>query len=95
MGGGIAQLYADKGCVTCHSSDGSRLTGPSFKGIFGQPQPLTDGTSVNIDENYIRESILNPQAKIAQGYAPVMPSFQGILKETEITYLIAHIKSLK
>ena len=89
------QLYADKGCVTCHSSDGSRLTGPSFKGIFGQPQPLTDGTSVNIDENYIRESILNPQAKIAQSYAPVMPSFQGTLRETEITYLIAYIKSLK
>ncbi len=89
------QLYADKGCATCHSIDGSKLTGPSFKAIFGQPQPLTDGTTVTMDENYMRESILNPQAKIAQGYAPVMPSFQGILKETEITYLIAYIKSLK
>ena len=88
-------LYSNKGCVTCHSNDGSKLTGPSFKGIFGHPQPLQDGTSVDVDENYIRESILNPQAKIAQGYAPVMPSFQGTLKEIELNALIAYIKSLK
>jgi cytochrome c oxidase subunit II len=89
------QLYASKACNTCHSVTGEKLTGPSFKGIYGAPQPLADGSSVPVDENYIKESILNPQAKIAQGYAPVMPSYQGVLKETEIQALIAYIKSLK
>lgn len=89
------KLYTDKGCATCHSTDGSKLTGPSFKGIYGQPQPLADGSSVNVDENFIRESILNPQAKIAQGYNPVMPSYQGTLKEMDLNALIAYIKSLK
>ncbi len=88
-------LYSAKGCNTCHSVDGSKLAGPSFKGIYGNPQPLTTGTSVNVDEEYIRESILNPQAKIAEGYAPVMPSFQGIIKQTELNALTEYIKSLK
>ncbi len=89
------KLYSDKGCLTCHSVDGSRLTGPSFKGIFGNPQPLADGASVNVDENFIRESILNPQAKVAQGYSPIMPSYQGSLKEMDLNALTAYIKSLK
>lgn len=90
-----AKLYSDKGCITCHSVDGEKRTGPSFKGIFANPQPLTDGTSVNVDENYIRESILNPQAKVAQGYPPVMPSYQGAFKEMDLNAIIAYIKSLK
>jgi cytochrome c oxidase subunit II len=89
------KLYASKGCNTCHSVDGSALTGPSFKGIYGKPQPLTTGAAVNVDEDFIRESILNPQAKIAVGYNPVMPSYQGVLKEKEIQGLIEYIKSLK
>lgn len=89
------RLYTAKGCSTCHSVDGSKLTGPSFKGIYGTPQPLTVGTNVNADDDYIRESILNPQAKIVAGYAPVMPSFQGIIKEKELQGLVEYIKSLK
>jgi cytochrome c oxidase subunit 2 len=89
------QLYTSKGCNTCHSVDGSKLTGPSFKGIFGKPQPLTTGASVTVDEEFIRESILNPQAKIAAEFSPVMPSYQGLVKQTEMTALIAYIKSLQ
>lgn len=89
------KLYNTKSCNTCHSVDGSPLTGPTFKGIFGKPQPLTNGTSVNVDEDFIRESILNPQAKIAANFSPVMPSFQGSLKEKELQGLIEYIKSLK
>lgn len=89
------RLYTAKGCNTCHSIDGSALTGPSFKGIYGKPQPLTTGASVNVDEDFISESILNPQAKIAAGFNPVMPSFQGIIKEKELKGLIEYIKSLQ
>ncbi len=87
-------LYQTKRCITCHSIDGTANVGPSFLGIFGNPVPLEGGNKVIVDENYIRESILDPQAKIALGYQPVMPTYQGILKDKDIDGLIAYIKSL-
>ncbi|NUM81896.1 cytochrome c oxidase subunit II [bacterium] len=90
-----AKLYVSKACITCHSIDGKPGTGPSWKGIFGKQEHLADGSSVLVDENYIRESLLNPQAKVTAGYQPVMPTFQGILKDREIDAIIAYIKSLK
>lgn len=90
-----ALLYESKGCATCHSIDGSKGTGPSWKGIYGTQQPLSDGTSVLADENYIRESIMVPGAKIVKGYENVMPVFQGLLRDRETNALIAYIKSLK
>ncbi len=89
------QLYTRRNCQQCHSTDGTAGTGPSFKGIFGHPTALEGGTSVMVDENYIRESILEPQAKVVQGYKPVMPTYKGILSDEEITDLIEFIKSLK
>jgi len=90
-----AKLYVSKACVTCHSIDGSVNTGPSFKGRFGTMELMTSGGEVLVDENYLRESILNPQAKVVAGYQPVMPTYQGILKDKEIDALIAFIKSLE
>ncbi len=90
-----AQLYVSKACVTCHSIDGSAATGPSWKGIFGKEEKLSDGTSALVDENYVRESILEPQAKVTAGFQPVMPTYQGILRDRELDALIAYIKSLK
>jgi cytochrome c oxidase subunit II len=89
-----AKLYAQKACITCHSVDGKAGTGPSFKGLFGETTKLEGGGTVIADENYLRESILTPQAKVALGYQPVMPTFQGILKDKQIDALIAYIKSL-
>lgn len=89
-----AQLYQSKACITCHSIDGSPNTGPSFTGLFGRTEQFIDGTSASADENYLRESILNPQTKIVQGYQPVMPTYQGILKDREIDALVTYIKSL-
>ena len=89
-----AKLYNSKTCFTCHSLDGSTLIGPSFKDRFGKTAQFTDGSSARMDENYMRESILNPQSKIVKGYAPVMPTFQGLLTDREIDALIAYIKSL-
>lgn len=88
-------LYAKYGCDACHSLDGSRGEGPTFRGVFGRPVRLADGRSVPADENYIRESILQPQAKVVAGFQPVMPTFQGLLREREIAALIEFIKEQK
>lgn len=90
-----AMLYEKKGCVACHSIDGSARVGPSFKGDFGGDVPLASGGTVKMDENYIRESLMAPQAKSRPGFPPSMPSFEGQLKEKEIEGIIAFIKSLK
>ncbi len=87
-------LYQRRGCIQCHSVDGSAMTGPTFLDIYGTQQSMVDGSSVTVDENYIRESILEPQAKVRAGYKPAMPTYQGQLKDEEIAALIAFIKRL-
>ncbi len=81
-------------CYTCHSNDGTAGNGPTWQGLYGTMEQLADGTEVLVDENYIRESILEPQAKVTAGYEPIMPTYQGILQEDHIDALIAYIKSL-
>lgn len=82
-------------CSACHSTDGSPRAAPSFKGLFGKQESFNDGSSATVDDNYIRESILTPNAKIVKGFAGVMPPFQGALSEQEIAGLIAFIKAQK
>ena len=89
------QLYTQRGCNACHSIDGSSLVGPTWKGLYGHEVVLQDGTKVTADENYIREAILEPQAKMVKGFGPVMPSFKGVIGDNEISDLIAYIKTLK
>jgi cytochrome c oxidase subunit II len=89
------KLYTSKACITCHSVDGKPGTGPTWKGIYGHEVKMADGSVVLVDENYIRESILNPQARIVAGFQPVMPTYQGILKDKEIDAVISYIKTLK
>ena len=89
-----AQLYKTKACVTCHSVDGIAGTGPTFKNVFGHEVLLTDGKKVIADENYIRESILDPRAKVVNGFQPVMPTYQGVIKDRQIDALIAYLKTL-
>ena len=88
-------LYTRRGCVQCHSLDGSAKAGPSFKGVFGTQQRMKSGEDVLVDENYIRKSILEPQAKVRAGYRPVMPTYKGQLKDEEISALVQFIKSVK
>lgn len=88
-------LYQRRGCAQCHSIDGTAGTGPSFKGIFGKTAEFSNAAPVEVDENYIRESILNPSAKIVKGYRDQMPTFKGVVSDEEITDLIEFIKSLK
>ena len=90
-----AELYKSKACFTCHTIDGSPSVGPTFKGVFGRTEKLTDGSTITVDENYIRQSILEPQSQVVNGFQPVMPTFQGVLKDSEIDALIAYLKTLK
>jgi cytochrome c oxidase subunit 2 len=88
------KLYEQLACSTCHLPDG-KGRGPSYYGVYGSKVRLADGTTVVADDAYIRESILQPTAKIVAGYQPVMPSFQGLVTEDQILALTAYIKSLK
>jgi cytochrome c oxidase subunit 2 len=88
-------LYETKGCSACHTTDGTAKIGPSWKGVFGKQEALADGSSVPIDENYLRESIIDPQAKIVNGFPPSMPAYKGQLNDQELTALVEYIKSLK
>ena len=82
------------GCTQCHSLDGSIIQAPSFKDLYGREEPLASGETVIVDEEYVKESILHPQRKIAAGYQSVnMPSFQGILSEQDIQHIIAYLKT--
>jgi cytochrome c oxidase subunit 2 len=87
------QLFQSHGCVSCHVAGGGG-PGPSLVGVYGSQQQLADGSTVTADDAYIRESILNPTAKVVRGFQPIMPSFQGQVNEQEILQLIAYIKSL-
>ena len=87
-------VFRAQACGTCHRADGSGQ-GPSLAGIFGRPVTLESGETIVADEGYVRESIVNPQAKLVAGYKPVMPTFQGLLSEEDVMRLIAYVKSLK
>lgn len=89
------QLAQQNACQTCHSPDGADLTGPTWQGIFGTQHTMTDGSTVEVDENYLRESILDPSAKIREGYQEgLMPTYQGVLNDEQITAIIEYIKTL-
>jgi len=86
-------IFQQLGCPTCHRFD-TQGRGPNLTGIFGKPVQLEDGRTVIADENYIRESILSPAAKIVSGFKPIMPTFQGLVSEEQLTALVAYVKSL-
>jgi cytochrome c oxidase subunit II len=87
------KIFAELGCSTCHRTD-TEGRGPSLQGIFGKPVLLQDGRTVTADENYIRESILDPGSKIVSGFKPVMPTFQGLVSDEQLNALVAYVKSL-
>ena len=88
-----AALFQQLACNTCHLDTGQGR-GPSLKDIFGKPVELADGSTVMVDEVYLRESILNSQAKIVKGFQPLMPTFQGLISEEGLVALIEHVRSL-
>jgi cytochrome c oxidase subunit 2 len=92
------ELIKIKGCIACHTTDGSPLIGPTFKGVFGRKSlVLTEGKEreVRVDEGYIRRSMLEPKADLVKGFPPVMPSQEGVLTAREIEAIIEYLKTLK
>jgi cytochrome c oxidase subunit 2 len=88
-------LYTNTlGCASCHGDNGQGGRGPALTGLLGKPVQLDNGSTGTADEAYIRESILNPQAKIVAGYGPIMPTFAGQLSEEQLLQLVSFVKSL-
>ena len=87
------KLFADLTCNTCHLDNGQGR-GPVLKGLYGKQVLLGSGQTVTVDDAYLRESILNPQAKLVAGFQPLMPTFQGLVTEEQLLQLIAYVKSL-
>jgi cytochrome c oxidase subunit 2 len=92
-------LFQANGCSGCHRTGNgtggdSTVRAPPLAGVFGSPVPLSDGTVVVADEQYIRDSILDPRKQVVASYAPLMPSFAGAISEEDLVRIIAYIKSL-
>ena len=89
LGRGLAQT---KGCLACHSIDGSPGVGPTWKGLHGKRATLADGSEIEVDEAYLRRSIREPQAQVVKGFAPIMPPAQ--VSDDELAALVRYIESL-
>ncbi len=88
-------LYTKRGCNACHSIDGTKLVGPTWKGIWEKNETFADGSSGKVDAAYIRDSIVEPNAKVVTGFQPVMPTYKGVLTDREIEAIAAYIATLK
>ena len=82
-------------CNACHSVDGSLKLGPTIKNQYGKEILHTDGTVMIINDDYIRQSLIDPLKHIAEGYTPIMPSYKPVLSDEDVVNLIAYIKALK
>jgi len=87
------RLFTEQGCYACHNPESGAL-GPNIVGVFGSQVKLADGSQILADEAYLRESILYPQNRLVAGYMPVMPTYRGLLNETQLMQIIAYIKSV-
>jgi cytochrome c oxidase subunit 2 len=88
------KLFQDLACNTCHRGD-AQGRGPVLTGLFGKTQTLQGGETITVDEAYVRESILNPAARITAGFQPIMPAFQGLVTEEQLLELIEYVKALQ
>ena len=86
-------LAQGKGCVACHSVDGSRGAGPTWQGLFGKTESFADGSSAQVDDAFLKNEIRNPLARIVKGFAPIMPKVE--MSDEELDALVAYIKSQK
>lgn len=87
------KLFQEFGCITCHRAD-SGARGPNLQGLYGRPVRLNDNRVVIADDGYIRESILQPNAKIVAGFQPIMPTFQGVVSEEGLIQITEYIKHM-
>ena len=88
-------LFESSGCPGCHSIDGTPKVGPTLKGIFGRTVQLTDGRTITADEEYLRESLEDPNEYVVKGFQPIMPTFKMTLKDDDLAAVIAYMKTLQ
>lgn len=89
-------LVQQYGCLACHTTDGSKKIGPTWKGVFGSQVKLADGTTVQADQNYLINSILNPNQQIVEGFSPdVMPNFGSVISQQDAQNIAAYLQTLK
>src|SRR4029079_11772073 len=89
------KIAAERGCLRCHTTDGTPYIGPTWANSFGRKRHTSDGRDVVIDEAYLTESMMDPRAVIAAGFAPVMRSYQGALSPAEASAIVEYIRSLR
>jgi cytochrome c oxidase subunit 2 len=87
------RLFASMGCNACHSGNAA-ARGPSLAGVYGSQLQLTSGASVQVNEAYLRDAILNPSQHITAGYAPIMPTYQGQISEDGLIDIVEYLKGL-
>lgn len=91
-----AQLVKENGCVACHATDDTRLVGPGWGGLYNAQRHFADGSTVTADDAYLRESILQPNAKVATGYPTgVMPAYDTLLKDDDVNAIVAYLHTLE
>ena len=88
-------IFIRMACDACHSIDGSLKLGPTIKAQYGSNIRHTDGTIMQINDDYIRESLIDPLKHIVDGYTPIMPNYRPILSDEDIENIIAYIKAIK
>ncbi|QRN97553.1 cytochrome c oxidase subunit II [Archangium violaceum] len=89
------RVAAERGCLRCHTVDGTAHIGPTWLDLYGRQERLTNGETVVADEAYLTESMMKPQDRLVEGYEPVMPSYQGQLEAAEVAALLEYIKTLR
>ncbi len=89
------RIAAEHGCFNCHTNDGTTHLGPTWRGLYGSAVPLAGGDTVLATPEYLTESMMDPQAKVVAGFAPIMPTFRGQLEPAAVAALIEYIRSIR
>jgi cytochrome c oxidase subunit 2 len=89
------RVAAERGCLRCHTLDGTPHIGPSWAGLYGARIPLQDGSEIVADDAYLTESMMDPLARVRRGFEAVMPTYQGLLNAAETGALVALIHRLE